>query len=389
MTAPFNLGDFARDVASAGIDAAHTLTHPPLERRRRTLRLVVHCTANRPAAGGRSPAQMIEALRQHHVDTLGWSAVGYHEVILPSGETWLTRDPEAVGAGVAGFNSESYHIALWGGLTANGEPDGDAFTAAQWAALEDRLAAAAARYPGAGICGHRDLSPDRDGDGVIEEGEHIKACPCFDAIPWAAGLGLPVLPISGEWDLDDPRRPTPPDARTVYLQGLLDRAGFDFGPNDGALGPRTVDAIEAYQRERRLPVTGAFDPPTVARLRAEFESDRPEPAAPAAPSAARAEAGRGLSLGAAGAAAVAWFGGLAPIAQAAVILGAAALAVYLWRAIRRREEELGRERAGDALPEPEADLLDWVAAYARAALKALGAGLRGALIPSPAAEPES
>ena len=33
---------------------------------------------------------------------------------------------------------------------------------------------------------------DRDGDGVIEPAEHIKACPCFDARPWARRNGFPA-----------------------------------------------------------------------------------------------------------------------------------------------------------------------------------------------------
>jgi N-acetylmuramoyl-L-alanine amidase len=31
------------------------------------------------------------------------------------------------------------------------------------------------------IVGHRDLSPDLDGDGIVEPQEWIKQCPCFDA----------------------------------------------------------------------------------------------------------------------------------------------------------------------------------------------------------------
>jgi hypothetical protein len=31
------------------------------------------------------------------------------------------------------------------------------------------------------IIGHRDLSPDLDGDGIVEPNEFIKQCPCFDA----------------------------------------------------------------------------------------------------------------------------------------------------------------------------------------------------------------
>lgn len=36
-------------------------------------------------------------------------------------------------------------------------------------------------FPGCRVCGHRDLSPDLDGDGEIEPEEWIKACPCFEA----------------------------------------------------------------------------------------------------------------------------------------------------------------------------------------------------------------
>lgn len=33
------------------------------------------------------------------------------------------------------------------------------------------------------VIGHRDTSPDLNGNGVIEPYEFIKGCPCFDAIP--------------------------------------------------------------------------------------------------------------------------------------------------------------------------------------------------------------
>jgi len=33
------------------------------------------------------------------------------------------------------------------------------------------------------VKGHRDFSPDKDGDGKITQREWIKECPCFDAIP--------------------------------------------------------------------------------------------------------------------------------------------------------------------------------------------------------------
>ena len=33
------------------------------------------------------------------------------------------------------------------------------------------------------VQGHRDYSPDQNGNGVIESFEWIKSCPCFNAIP--------------------------------------------------------------------------------------------------------------------------------------------------------------------------------------------------------------
>src|SRR5690606_39171735 len=92
------------------------------------------------------------------------------------------------------------------------------------------------RYPQARICGHRDLSPDRNRDGVIGPQEHIKACPCFDAIPWASARGLPAARIRGSWNPAAPAAPSGPDARNLYLQRLLARAGYAFGAIDGVVG---------------------------------------------------------------------------------------------------------------------------------------------------------
>ena len=33
------------------------------------------------------------------------------------------------------------------------------------------------------VQGHRDYSPDKNGNGIIERFEWIKDCPCFNAIP--------------------------------------------------------------------------------------------------------------------------------------------------------------------------------------------------------------
>ncbi len=50
-------------------------------------------------------------------------------------------------------------------------------------------------YPGSRLCGHRDLSPDLNGNGEIEPEEWIKECPCFDAVSILQDL-LPPNPVS-------------------------------------------------------------------------------------------------------------------------------------------------------------------------------------------------
>ncbi len=237
-----------------------------MAKRPRTDLIVVHVTATPPSLdiGAR------ELDRMHRAR--GWSGIGYHRIIRRDGRVEQGRPMDQIGAHVEGWNSVSVGVSLVGGIDAAGRPENNA-TAAQMTALEGELRRLLQIYPGAKICGHRDLSPDRDGDGVVEPSEHIKACPCFDAIPWANARGLPGAKISGAWDGHGKgATPAGPDARIVWLQRLLARAGFAFGAIDGYLGDRTEAAIRQYQLFAGLPQTGEFDAATVAALRARFET---------------------------------------------------------------------------------------------------------------------
>lgn len=233
--------------------------------RKRTDYIVIHVTATPP--GWDKGRAGIDAMHKAR----GWSGIGYNEIINPNGKAEIGRGAEAVGAHVAGFNSISYGIALVGGVDKNNKPDISTITEAQWETLAVRMKALVKKYPKAVICGHRDLSPDLDGDGIIESGEHIKACPCFDAIPWANKQGLPGAPIRGDWSKGTTQAPEGPDKRNVYLQRLLSRAGFDVGPVDGIVGKRTVAAIKAYQAQFGLEVNGIFTAATIRHLRDRFE----------------------------------------------------------------------------------------------------------------------
>lgn len=81
---------------------------------------------------------------------------------------------------MTGHNRHSIGVCYEGGLDEAGHP-ADTRTDAQRTALRQLLATLRRRYPQARIVGHRDLSPDRNGDGIISRGEWVKHCPCFDA----------------------------------------------------------------------------------------------------------------------------------------------------------------------------------------------------------------
>ena len=91
-----------------------------------------------------------------------------------------TRPIEKIGAHVRGFNSESIGICYEGGLDCEGQPK-DTRTEWQKHSLRVLILTLLRDYPGCRVCGHRDLSPDLNGNGEIEPEEWIKACPCFDA----------------------------------------------------------------------------------------------------------------------------------------------------------------------------------------------------------------
>ena len=99
--------------------------------------------------------------------------------IRKNGDIKSTRPLERIGAHSRGFNRESIGICYEGGLDAHGCP-ADTRTPEQRAALKLLVHQLLETFPGSRVCGHRDLSPDRNGNGEIEPEEWIKACPCFE-----------------------------------------------------------------------------------------------------------------------------------------------------------------------------------------------------------------
>lgn len=132
--------------------------------------LVVHCTAGNQHE---SIADLLAGFKAR-----GWKSPGYHYVVQADG-TVVELFPEfKVANGVLGFNTNSIHISYLGGIDGHGKPL-DNRTDAQKASLRAALTKLKGKYPNAVIKGHRDFSPDKDGDGKIEYWEYIKMCPCY------------------------------------------------------------------------------------------------------------------------------------------------------------------------------------------------------------------
>jgi N-acetylmuramoyl-L-alanine amidase len=165
--------------------------------RRSTGLIVIHTSATRYGVS----VNENDFYRWHVLDK-GWSHVGYCYVIFPDGKVWNVHGDDKVhGNHVKGHNDEALGICLVGGLDrATGKPDNQ-YTSMQMIALKELVSDLLKKYPGAKVTGHRTLSPDKDGDGVIEEHEYLKECPCFNAPSWSRYYGFPAFGTeqSEEW----------------------------------------------------------------------------------------------------------------------------------------------------------------------------------------------
>lgn len=115
-------------------------------------------------------------------------AIGYHYVIYTSGEVVTGRHEDEVGAHAGGFNAKTIGICMIGTSQ---------YSAAQWKALDNLVAGLQKEYPAAKVLGHRDLSPDLNGNGIIEPDEWTKTCPGFDVKKWLTE-GIPEDSVLNE-----------------------------------------------------------------------------------------------------------------------------------------------------------------------------------------------
>ena len=136
--------------------------------------IIIHCYAT--CEGSSLSVEELEKMHRRR----GFRGIGYHYYIRRDGTVTNTRPLEVIGAHCKGNNAHSVGICYEGGLDARGNPK-DTRTPEQRSAMHLLVAQLLKRFKNnVCICGHRDLSPDLNGDGVIEPEEWVKECPCFE-----------------------------------------------------------------------------------------------------------------------------------------------------------------------------------------------------------------
>jgi len=134
--------------------------------------IFVHCTASQQTA---TVQQILKEFTQR-----GWRIPGYHYIVDPKGMLTQLVTEDRASNGVKGFNAESINVAYIGGIDSK-KGTIDNRTPEQKKTLLNILTRLKQKYPNAIIMGHRDISPDKNHNGIVDPWERIKECPCFDA----------------------------------------------------------------------------------------------------------------------------------------------------------------------------------------------------------------
>lgn len=150
---------------------------------RKVNQVAVHCSATKEGkAYTVSDIDAWHKARGFTKQKISGHYCGYHFVVALDGTIMCGRDLREIGAHVSGYNSNSVGVCYIGGLDANGKAK-DTRTPAQKESMAWLIAELKHILNISKVQGHRDYSPDKNGNGIIESFEWIKDCPCFNAIP--------------------------------------------------------------------------------------------------------------------------------------------------------------------------------------------------------------
>ena len=186
--------------------------------RRATEYVVWHCSAT-PPSQDIGAAQISIMHKARGFDDIGYALVVRRDGRIETGEALGKR-----GAHVRGLNSVSVGICMIGGVDEDGNSENN-FTDEQWQAARHAFEFLTLLYPDASHVGHRDLSPDSDGDGRVQRHEFLKDCPCYSVAQWIENNLQPVTDLYAPWELDDDV--DVPDEEITFEE-VLEEAEDDF-----------------------------------------------------------------------------------------------------------------------------------------------------------------
>jgi hypothetical protein len=96
---------------------------------------------------------------------------------------------------------------------------------------------------------------------VVLSHSHSTAAPATNSAP-TTSTSVPANPATPT----TPVHPVQPSAAVKTLQQQLGQLNYYEGPDDGIMGPQTVQAIKYLQRDAHLPQTGQMNAATQAAL---------------------------------------------------------------------------------------------------------------------------
>ncbi|WP_433329493.1 peptidoglycan recognition protein family protein [Spirillospora sp. CA-294931] len=195
--------------------------------------------------------QSVKSIQNFHMDSRGWSDIGYNFLVDNKGRIYEGRGWLVIGAHATGHNTSGIGVCFIG-------RDGDATDAAKkairWLYDEGRSKA-----------GHP-LS--KNGHGQLSG--NSTNCPGKQLLSWvkagmpAPGGGDPTPPGPPKWPgryITQPPIMRGDDVRTWQAQMKKIGKSIDV---DGAYGPKSEAVCRAFQKERKLSVDGIIGPDTWA-----------------------------------------------------------------------------------------------------------------------------
>ena len=190
--------------------------------RAKTDYVVWHCSATPPSQDiGSAQIDIMHKAK-------GWDGIGYALVVRRDGRIETGEGLGRRGAHVKGLNSVSVGICMIGGVDENGNAENN-FTDEQWKAAKHAFEFLTLLYPDASHVGHRDLSPDSDGDGRVQKHEFLKDCPCYSVSQWQQNDLQPISDLYAPWEVDADI--DVPDEEITF-EAVLEEAGEDFAEEE-------------------------------------------------------------------------------------------------------------------------------------------------------------